>query len=335
MTEFISTCSMPLAIVFLIAGFFFLVKGADVFVEGSSSIAKRFHVPAIIIGLTIVAMGTSLPETAVSVVAAIQHKNTLAISNVVGSNIFNMMVVIGFCAIMTPVAVQKSTLKRDFPYSVFAALLLLVLGGVGMKQGRFDSAVFLVFFAIFIGTMIRMALKAGKEGGHLQSEEIEATEAQKVMSMPKSLLFLVVGVAGIVIGGDVVVDSASNIALKIGMSQTLVGLTIVSIGTSLPELVTSVVAARKNEVDMALGNAIGSNIFNILFVPWSGWSYQSDAVFDGKHHRYYDSDCFEPVDLGVCMDKRKNQQKRRYCDAGFICGLCDLYLYEIETSATG
>jgi len=264
MTEFISTCSMPLAIVFLIAGFFLLVKGADVFVEGSSSIAKRFHVPAIIIGLTIVAMGTSLPETAVSVVAAIQHKNTLAISNVVGSNIFNMMVVIGFCAIMTPVAVQKATLKRDFPYSVFAALLLMILGGVGMKLGRFDSAVFLVFFAIFIGTMIRMALKAGKEGGQLQSEEIEAAEAQKVMSMPKSLLFLVVGVAGIVIGGDV--DSASNIALKIGMSQTLVGLTIVSIGTSLPELVTSVVAARKNEVDMALGNAIGSNIFNILFV---------------------------------------------------------------------
>ena len=236
MTEFISTCSMPLAVIFLIVGFFFLVKGADIFVEGSSSIAKRFHVPAIIIGLTIVAMGTSLPETAVSVVAAIQHKNTLAISNVVGSNIFNMMVVIGFCAIMTPVAVQKATLKRDFPYSVFAALLLLVLGG------------------------------AGKEGGQLQSEEIEAAEAQKVMSMPKSLLFLVVGVAGIVIGGDVVVDSASNIALKIGMSQTLVGLTIVSIGTSLPELVTSVVAARKNEVDMALGNAIGSNIFNILFV---------------------------------------------------------------------
>ena len=262
MTEFISTCSMPLAIVFLIAGYFLLVKVADVFVEGSSSIAKRFHVPAIIIGLTIVAMGTSLPETAVSVVAAIQHKNTLAISNVVGSNIFNMMVVIGFCAIMTPVAVQKATLKRD----LFAALLLMILGGVGMKLGRFDSAVFPVFFAIFIGTMIRMALKAGKEGGQLQSEEIEAAEAQKVMSMPKSLLFLVVGVAGIVIGGDVVVDSASNIALKIGMSQTLVGLTIVSIGTSLPELVTSVVAARKNEVDMALGNAIGSNIFNILFV---------------------------------------------------------------------
>ena len=266
MSEFISTCSMFAAILFLIAGFAVLVKGADIFVEGSSSIAKRFHVPAIIIGLTIVAMGTSLPETAVSVVAALQNKNTLAISNVVGSNIFNMMVVIGVCAILTPVAVQKATLKRDFPYSVFAALLLLVLGGIGMKLGRIDSAVFLVFFAVFIGTMIHMATKAGKEGAAVQSEEIEAAEAQEIMSMPKSLLFLVIGVAGIILGGDMVVDSASNIALKVGMSQTLVGLTIVSVGTSLPELVTSVVAARKNEVDMALGNAIGSNIFNILLV---------------------------------------------------------------------
>lgn len=235
---------------------------------------------------------------------------------------------------MTPVAVQKATLKRDFPYSVFAALLLMILGGVGMKLGRFDSAVFLVFFAIFIGTMIRMALKAGKEGGHLQSEEIEATESQKVMSMPKSLLFLVVGVAGIVIGGDVVVDSASNIALKIGMSQTLVGLTIVSIGTSLPELVTSVVAARKNEVDMALGNAIGSNIFNILFVLGlagviSPMPFLMENIID----------IMILIVLSLLIwglyGRKKNQQKRRYCDAGFICGLCDLYLHEIETSVTG
>ena len=208
MTEFISTCSMPLAVIFLIVGFSFLSKvqislWKEVPVLQNGFMFRYYYWP------DIVAMGTSLPETAVSVVAAIQHKNTLAISNVVGSNIFNMMVVIGFCAIMTPVAVQKATLKRDFPYSVFAALLLMILGGVGMKLGRFDSAVFLVFFAIFIGTMIRMALKAGKEGGQPQSEEIEAAEAQKVMSMPKSLLFLVVGVAGIVIGGDVVVDSAA------------------------------------------------------------------------------------------------------------------------------
>lgn len=264
MTEFISNCSMPLAIIFLLAGLLFLVKGADFFVEGSSGIAKRFHVPTIIIGLTIVAMGTSLPETAVSVVAAIQHKNTLAISNVIGSNIFNMIVVIGICAIMTKVAVQKITLKRDFPYSVFAALLLLVLGGTGMKLGRMDSVVLLVFFAIFVVLMIYMAINSEKESDGKQREDMNETERK--ISIPKCLVLLAVGVAGIIIGGDMVVDSATNIALKIGMSETLVGLTIVSIGTSLPELVTSVVAARKKEVDMALGNAIGSNIFNILFV---------------------------------------------------------------------
>lgn len=264
MTEFISNCSMPLAIIFLLAGLLFLVKGADFFVEGSSGIAKRFHVPTIIIGLTIVAMGTSLPETAVSVVAAIQHKNTLAISNVIGSNIFNMIVVIGICAIMTKVAVQKITLKRDFPYSVFAALLLLVLGGTGMKLGRMDSVVLLVFFGIFVVLMIYMAINSEKESDGKQREDMNETERK--ISIPKCLVLLAVGVAGIIIGGDMVVDSATNIALKIGMSETLVGLTIVSIGTSLPELVTSVVAARKKEVDMALGNAIGSNIFNILFV---------------------------------------------------------------------
>lgn len=264
MTEFISNCSMPLAIIFLLAGLLFLVKGADFFVEGSSGIAKRFHVPTIIIGLTIVAMGTSLPETAVSVVAAIQHKNTLAISNVIGSNIFNMIVVIGICAIMTKVAVQKITLKRDFPYSVFAALLLLVLGGTGMKLGRMDSVVLLVFFAIFVALMIYMAINSEKKSDGKQREDMNETERK--ISIPKCLVLLAVGVAGIIIGGDMVVDSATNIALKIGMSETLVGLTIVSIGTSLPELVTSVVAARKKEVDMALGNAIGSNIFNILFV---------------------------------------------------------------------
>lgn len=264
MTEFISNCSMPLAIIFLLAGLLFLVKGADFFVEGSSGIAKRFHVPTIIIGLTIVAMGTSLPETAVSVVAAIQHKNTLAISNVIGSNIFNMIVVIGICAIMTKVAVQKITLKRDFPYSVFAALLLLVLGGTGMKLGRMDSVVLLVFFGIFVALMIYMAINSEKKSDGKQREDMNETERK--ISIPKCLVLLAVGVAGIIIGGDMVVDSATNIALKIGMSETLVGLTIVSIGTSLPELVTSVVAARKKEVDMALGNAIGSNIFNILFV---------------------------------------------------------------------
>ena len=267
MTEFITNCALPLAILFLVIGFVFLVKGADIFVEGSSSIAKKFKVPSIIIGLTIVAMGTSLPEAAVSVTASIANKNALAVSNVIGSNIFNLMMVIGVCAIMTPVAVNKATLKRDFPFSVICAILLLVLGLIGpMSLGHADGVIFLILFAGFIGLMICSALKAIKEGNAVASEEIEAAEEIKIMPVWKSLLFIVIGAVGIVIGGDVVVDSASNIAAKFGMSQTLIGLTIVAVGTSLPELVTSIVAARKNEVDMALGNAIGSNVFNILFV---------------------------------------------------------------------
>lgn len=267
MTEFITNCVLPLAILFLIIGFVFLVKGADIFVEGSSSIAKKFKVPSIIIGLTIVAMGTSLPEAAVSVTASIANKNALAVSNVIGSNIFNLMMVIGVCAIMTPVAVNKATLKRDFPFSVICAILLLVLGLIGpMSLGHADGVIFLILFAGFIGLMIRSAMKASKEGNAVAIEEIEAAEEIKIMPVWKSLLFIVIGAVGIIIGGDVVVDSASNIAAKFGMSQTLIGLTIVSVGTSLPELVTSIVAARKNEVDMALGNAIGSNVFNILFV---------------------------------------------------------------------
>ncbi|MGN0416037.1 MAG: calcium/sodium antiporter [Agathobacter sp.] len=266
MTEFILNCSMPLAIIFLAAGFFFLVKGADIFVEGSSSIAKKFHVPSIIIGLTIVAMGTSLPEAAVSVTASLANQNTLAISNVIGSNIFNLMVVIGMCAVLTPVAVQRETLKRDFPFSVACAILLLILGWIGpMELGHADGVIFLVLFALFIAYMIRSALKANQEGKN-PKEETDEVDAMKIMSLPKSLLFIVIGAAGIILGGDVVVNSATNIATRLGMSETLVGLTIVSIGTSLPELVTSVVAARKHEVDMALGNAIGSNIFNILMV---------------------------------------------------------------------
>ena len=272
MTEFISTCSMPLAIVFLIAGFFFLVKGADVFVEGSSSIAKKLKVPPIIIGLTIVAMGTSLPETAVSVTASLVQNNELAVSNVVGSNIFNLMFVIGVCSILTPIMVQKATVVRDIPLSLGCALFLLVLGisglgdKTGMTLGHADGVIFLIVFAGYIFTMVRSAMKARAAGQKVEIEGVEECDNMKELSYGKSILFLIVGAAAIAFGGDLTVDTASRIAIELGMSQTLVGLTIVSIGTSLPELVTSVVAARKNEVDMAVGNAVGSNIFNILMV---------------------------------------------------------------------
>ena len=262
----------PAVILLLAVGFAFLVKGADFFVEGSSSIAKKLKVPPIIIGLTIVAMGTSLPETAVSVTASLVQNNELAVSNVVGSNIFNLMFVIGVCSILTPIMVQKATVVRDIPLSLGCALFLLVLGisglgdKAGMTLGHADGVIFLIVFAGYIFTMVRSAMKARAAGQKVEIEGVEECDNMKELSYGKSILFLIVGAAAIAFGGDLTVDTASRIAIELGMSQTLVGLTIVSIGTSLPELVTSVVAARKNEVDMAVGNAVGSNIFNILMV---------------------------------------------------------------------
>ncbi len=271
MQDFINGLPIAAVILLLLAGFAFLVKGADLFVEGSSSIARKLKVPTIIIGLTIVAMGTSLPETAVSVTASMVQNNELAVSNVVGSNIFNLMFVIGVCSILTPIMVQNVTLIRDIPLSFGCALLLLVLGilGIGdktgMTLGHIDGIVFLIIFAVYIFTMVQSAMKARAAGQKVEIEGVEACET-KELSYAKSILFLIVGAGAIAFGGDLTVDTASRIAIKLGMSQTLVGLTIVSIGTSLPELVTSIVAARKNEVDMAIGNAVGSNIFNILMV---------------------------------------------------------------------
>lgn len=261
--------SVPFAVILLIIGFAFLVKGADAFVEGCSSIAKRFQVPSLIIGMTIVAMGTSLPETAVSITASVTGNNALAISNAVGSNIFNLMIVVGVCAILTPVAVRKETLKIDFPFSIVCAVLLLVLGAIGMTLGHVDGALFIVLFVIFILYMIKSAQNSRKDNKDMDVEEAEyALEAEEIqiMPVPKSIIFIVLGCAAIALGSDWVVDGATTIAEAMGVSQTLIGLTVVAFGTSLPELATSIMAAKKNEVDMALGNAIGSNIFNILMV---------------------------------------------------------------------
>ena len=276
MENFINNAPFALVLVCLVIGFVLLIKGADFFVEGSSSAAKRLHVPSIIIGLTIAAMGTSLPETAVSVSASLTGNNELAVSNVIGSNIFNLMVVIGVCAVLTTVEVAKETIKRDIPLSLICAGLLMVLGisGLGdislhwrknMMLGHLDGVILIGFFAGYIVYMVQIALKANREGKKVEIEG-GSDEDIKLLSVPKSIVFIVGGAVAIAVGGDVTVDAAARIAGDLGMSQTLIGLTIVSIGTSLPELVTSIVAARKNEVDMALGNAIGSNIFNILMV---------------------------------------------------------------------
>lgn len=258
--------SIPFALLVLAVGFVFLIKGADFFVEGSSSVAKKLRIPSIIIGMTIVAMGTSLPETAVSITASIANSNSLAISNVTGSNIFNLMAVIGTCAILTPVAVQPYVTKRDFPWSIVAAIVLLAVSFFGNVINRIDGIILLVLFVAFIALMISSAQKARKAGLAETNEAILAAEEAKILPLYKCLIFIVGGVAAIIIGGDFVVDSACALALRFGLSETLVGLTIVAIGTSLPELVTSIVAAKKNEVDIALGNALGSNVFNIFFV---------------------------------------------------------------------
>ena len=249
---------MLITILMLVLGFVLLMKGADFFVEGSSSVATRFHIPSMIIGLTIVAMGTSLPECAVSITASMSGNNALSIANAVGSNIFNLMVVCGISAIFVPLAVSKDTLKKEFPFSILCAILLMVLGFVGMSLSRIDG---LIMTVIFIGYIVYMVISA-KKAMNAYDEEDEG----KVIPMYQSILYIIGGAIAIKFGGDFVVDSASNIALALGMSQNLIGLTIVACGTSLPELVTSIVAAKKGEVDMALGNVIGSNIFNILFV---------------------------------------------------------------------
>lgn len=245
------------AVIFLILGFVLLIKGADYFVDGASSVAKKLKVPSIIVGMTIVAMGTSLPETSVSVTASLANANALAISNAIGSNIFNLMVVLGVCALFSPLVIDKLTLKRDYPISVGCAILVLILGAIGMMLGRVDGVILLVCFVLFLVLMVVSALKA-------RANADETNE--KTMNTLLCILAIIGGAVAIKFGGDFVVDSATTIALKFGMSETLVGLTIVALGTSLPELVTSIVAAKKNELDMAIGNVVGSNIFNILMV---------------------------------------------------------------------
>ena len=260
-----------IALLYLAAGFVFLIKGADFFVDGSSNVAKLLKVPSIIIGLTVVAFGTSMPEASVSISSALQGANEIAVSNVVGSNIFNLLVVLGASALIKLVCCQKDSVKKEIPFSIFCtvALLAALLLGNGVAEdgsktftlGLIAGIVLLLLFAFYMYWQISAALKARKAGTITEEDD----DGKKI-SVWKSLIFIVIGVAGIILGGDWVVTGATTIAEVLGMSQTLIGLTIVAVGTSLPELVTSMVAAKKGESDIALGNVIGSNIFNIIFI---------------------------------------------------------------------
>lgn len=239
----------------LVVGFVMLIKGADIFVEGASGIAAKFGIPQLVIGLTIVAMGTSAPEAAVSITAAFKGTADITIGNVVGSNIMNILVILGVTAAIVAVAVQQSTVRYEIPFVIFVTVVLLVMGAMDKTIGHLDGVILWLLFIAYLIYLLIMA-KRGKQ------EEEEQTGRPVWML----LVFVVLGVALIVIGADVSVDAASEIARVIGLSERFIGLTIVALGTSLPELCTSVVAATKGKADLAIGNIVGSNIFNILFV---------------------------------------------------------------------
>ena len=243
-------------VVLLLVGFLFLIKGSDFFVDGASSIASHLKIPTIIVGLTIVAFGTSAPEAAVSITSSLTGSNAMAVSNVIGSNLFNMLMVIGIAALLSNLLMEKSVLKKDLPFLVAITLLFAIFIFIGWDITNIEGIILLIILAGYIIYLIR---------GSKKSKNANEVEAAK-FTLPKSIILIIIGLAGIIIGGDLVVDSASAIAIALGMSETLVGLTIVAIGTSLPELVTSITALKKGENQLVIGNVIGSNIFNILFV---------------------------------------------------------------------
>ena len=277
----------------LIVGMVLLIKGADFFVDGSSRIAKALKIPSLIIGLTLVSMGTSAPEASVSINSAVNGLNDLSIGNVVGSNIFNTFLILGLSSLFAPLVISKEMRIYDIPIMVGLYVVLILFSFVTspLVLDIFESIGLLV---LFVGYMVFLVLRAKKnppseEVLEVSNEATEDVENKKKEEKKKpiwlSIIFVIGGLAAIIFGGDLVVDSASNIAIKLGMSEALVGLTIVAVGTSLPELVTSVVATAKKELDIAIGNVIGSNIFNVVFIlglssTISNLSVNSEQLFD-------------------------------------------------------
>uniref|UniRef100_UPI004056C0CE calcium/sodium antiporter n=1 Tax=Acetatifactor sp. TaxID=1872090 RepID=UPI004056C0CE len=247
-----------LQLVLLVIGFVMLVKGADWFVEGASKLADKFGIPQLVIGLTIVAMGTSLPEAAVSISAALKGSAEITIGNVVGSNIMNVFVILGITSVICAIAVQKSTIMYEIPFTIGITVLLAVLGLTDNTVGRFDGVILWAFMILYLLYLLKMAKKGAV------TEEMQ--EDDKDAPIWKLLLLIIIGAVLIVLGSNVAVDAATALAQIFGMSERLIGLTIVALGTSLPELVTSATAAVKGKADIAVGNIVGSNIFNILFV---------------------------------------------------------------------
>lgn len=245
-----------LQVLLLAVGFVMLVKGSDWFVDGSSGIATKFGIPQLVIGLTIVAMGTSTPEAAVSISAAFKGNADITIGNIVGSNILNILIILGLSSVIVPIAVAKSTIKIETPFMIAITVIMLILGLDGVVS-LVDGIIFIVLFIVYLAYLFRMAKK---------DKNTENDEAANNMSVSKAIIFAIIGLVLIVGGSNVTVDAATKIAQALGVSERFIGLTIVALGTSLPELFTSVTAARKGNADIAIGNIVGSNIFNILFV---------------------------------------------------------------------
>ena len=258
----------------LVIGFFMLVKGADYFVDGAAGIATKFGIPQLAVGLTIVAMGTSAPEAAVSITGALNGAADIAVGNVVGSNILNVLIILGITGVIATVAVQKSTLMIEMPFMLAITVLLIVLGMTGNELTFVEGIIFWICFITYLIYLYFLAKKGTEE---------ETTEDRPIW---KLLLFIIAGGVVVVWGANISVDAAVAIATEIGISEKFIGLTIVALGTSLPELVASVTAARKGNADIAIGNIVGSNIFNILFVLGTSAlitpiPYQSSFLFDG------------------------------------------------------
>lgn len=251
----------------LIVGFILLIKGADFFIDGSVYLAKYFKIPTIIIGLTIVAFGTSLPEAAVSVTSSVKGSNALAFSNVVGSNIFNLLAIVGISSLIKPVAVDRQIIKRDFPFLIIITGLVLLIS-IDMLQSRLDGIILLILFLEYMAYLIFHTVRSSANNNldsDLSLKEQGKDDKKEKFKLIK-LFMIAGGLAAIVLGGDMVVDNACEIARRFGVSNNFIGLTIVAIGTSLPELVTSLVASKKGENSIAIGNVIGSNVFNLLFI---------------------------------------------------------------------
>ena len=288
-----------IAIVLLVAGFVMLTKGADWFVDGSSALAFRLGIPQLVIGLTIVAMGTSAPEAAVSITSALKGNEGITVGNVVGSNIMNILLILGIASVIVPLAVQKSTRMIEIPYMIAITVLFGVLGYTGENVTRVEGGILWIAFLIYLGYLLWMA-KKGKEDN-------EPDEKQK--SLPVQLLMILVGLVCIVLGSRFVVDGATEIAEVIGISERIIGLTIVAFGTSLPELVTSIAAARRGNADIAIGNIVGSNVFNILFVAGTS-ALIRPVIFERKFVLDTAMATATAVLLLVCVCNKDSKLKR-------------------------